>query len=134
MEKPRSDILTQGTSYWLDEHLSIVRQNILDEAKRIAKLDNREGPVVEPKDIAEAAKRFAPGTEVPAKETPKQTTWQTLVEWASSPMFVSALLAIAFGILGVYRGGQGAFDIAKVFAGAIVGSAAVTVKSNIKLR
>ena len=126
--------LTQGTSEWLQEHLDIVKKRILDEAVRLAKLDNRQEGI-EPRDIAEAAKRFAPGIEIPSVpdlvvDTP--SFGARILAWTPSTITVSALLAVAFGILGVYRGGQGAFDIAKVFAGAIVGSAATAVRSNAK--
>lgn len=110
----------------LDDHLKLIRTIILREAKASA-----QGKDVGLIDIAEATKRFAPGIELPEKEPLKKIWWRVVLDWTPSPILVSALLAVAFGVLGVYRGGQGAFDIAKVFAGAIVGSAAATAKSKI---
>jgi histone H3/H4 len=54
--------MSPGSSQWLDEHLSLVRDRILEEAIALAEQDNRQ--TVEPRDIAEATKAFAPGVEV----------------------------------------------------------------------
>jgi hypothetical protein len=48
---------------------------------------------------------------------------KSVFSWTPSITTVSALLAIAFGIIGWRAPSPNAFDIAKVFAGAIVGSA-----------
>jgi hypothetical protein len=121
--------MTPGTSQWLDDHLETVKSKILTEASRYA---NRDGSI-EPRHIAEAAKLFAPGFEVPREPLIVRTgIVQGIFSWTPSITTVSALLAIAFGVIGWRAPSPSAFDIAKVFAGAIVGSAGVAVKSSIK--
>ena len=126
--------LTQGSSAWLTEHLQRVQDKIVEEAARLAAQDNRAQ--IDPRDIAEAAKAFAPGIEVsqvpqlsgrPA--APRKPLLLELLSSAPSITTVSAVLAVIFGVIGWRAKDSSAFDIAKVFAGAIVGAAGATVKN-----
>ena len=123
--------MTTGTTEWLQEHLNIVRDKIVDEALELAKSEGRQK--IEPKDIAEASKRFAPGVEFPEPIVVKERRFtEKIFSSISAITIVSAILAIIFGILGVWKTSQSAFDIAKIFAGAVVGSTGVVVNSAIK--
>ena len=118
--------LTEGSSVWLSEHLQRVQDKIIERAGKLAERDNRTN--VEPRDVAEAVKAFAPGVVVPDVKP-----WWRILSWSPTITTVSALLAIIFGVIGyfVLRNGKDAtslFDIAKVFAGAVVGAAGATVK------
>jgi hypothetical protein len=122
-----SSPLTRVEEEMLDNHLNRIRRLIVDEAVRIAR-DRGVQPPQPPEelDVAEAAKRFAPG-----KKVPEDALWQRTKNSLSGITMVSALLAVVFGILGALvnyghlanAGNSTAyFDIAKLFAGAVVGS------------
>jgi hypothetical protein len=109
----------------LDDHLQGIRSQILREAKYLASRSKRDQ--VAPLDVAEAAGKFAPGKRFPA-EPP---FWQRIGSSLSAITLVSAALAALFALIGVVlnwqtggaqAGSSGYFDIAKIFAGAIVGS------------
>ena len=113
-----------------------MRNKIVEEAVALAAQDSRQ--TVEPRDIAEATKTFAPGVEVSqlsrsaTKVDPaasRRTFWLEILSWTPSITTVSALLAVVFGVIGWQAKDSSAFDIAKVFAGAIVGAAGATVKN-----
>lgn len=111
---------------YLDDQLAIVRSLIINEARSLAKRSNRE--TLEPNDIAEAATQFAPGKRFPGE--PK--FWQRIASSISAITLISAVLAIVFGVIGAFAGSQpanasGYFDIAKLFAGAIVGSSGANI-------
>ena len=125
-----SEIAESGGSQWLDEHLDTLRQSIFKEASSRAKAKGHDEP--EPRDIAQAALLFAPGDPSP----PYDRFYSLTKIGITGVTLVSSLLAIAFGLIGMYqtRAGNaqmasGAFDIAKIFAGAIVGSTGATVAS-----
>ncbi len=133
--------LGEGTSKSLDEHFDNLRKKILDQAANLAEQDERKDKI-EPRDVWEAVKLYAPGDFVFPQKTilrPRSVV-DVIFSWTPSITTVSALLAITFGVIG-WRAGTGAgtagasaFDIAKVFAGAIVGSAGVAVKSAVTRR
>ncbi len=83
------------------------------------------------KNLAQAAFEYAPGKSGPMQKGWGERIWTALSSLFSSIIFLSALLAVTFGILGLSgaAGGgdstttQGFLDIAKIFAGAVVGSA-----------
>ena len=54
---------SSGNVEWLNAHLDSVRSSIEREATLIAEADHREA--VEPRDVARAALRFAPGDRFP---------------------------------------------------------------------
>jgi len=127
ISQSESSPLTPVEEQMLDNHLKRIRKLIVQEAVRIAK-DRGVQPPDPPEelDVAEAAKRFAPG-----KKFPEDALWQRTKSSLSGITLVSALLAVVFGILGALvnyghlanAGSSTAyFDIAKLFAGAIVGS------------
>jgi hypothetical protein len=127
---------SDGASYWLDDHLRILRRRINSEALALAKLDGRDE--VEPRDIAQAAILFAPGKEV-IKNEEEMSFSKRMSLSITGVTLMSCLLAAIFGIIGAYqtRAGNaqiasGAFDIAKIFAGAIVGSTGASVATTIK--
>jgi hypothetical protein len=124
-------VLAPGVESWLKEHLSRIEAKIRQEAEGIAKAADRAG-TIEPLDIAEAAKRYAPGGVIPeSRSAPTyQPFWSRVAESISGITLISALLAITFGALGLLGptpSAQGWLDIAKIFAGAVVGSAGVSV-------
>jgi hypothetical protein len=109
--------LPTGPREWLDAHMAVVENLIVERAHS----QNGDRGIT-PMDIADAAKVFAPGksiSEVKGAWRVGFTTW-------------CALLTLAFGFLGLLAGAgklgtapgnaQGWLDIAKVFAGAVVGS------------
>ena len=125
-----SSLLNDVHEQWLDIHLNRIRTLIADEARRIAR--DRGAQATEGLDVAEAARRFAPGVKFPAEPS----LWQKTTASLSAITVVSAVLAVVFAILGVlvshgqltYAGATaGYFDIAKLFAGAIVGSTSAGV-------
>jgi hypothetical protein len=106
---------------WLDNHLARIRHLIAQEAVQVAK--DRDAQRPEGMDVAEAAKQFAPGVRFPGEPSFSDRIKASL----SGITLVSGVLAVVFGVLGVYsRMHQGDatpyFDIVKLFAGAIVGS------------
>jgi len=126
-EKPEQQVtspLGETDRQWLDDHLRRIRKLITDEAIRAAKDRGVEPP--EGLDVAEAAKRFAPGVRFPDEPSFPKRVLASL----SGITVVSAVLAIVFWFLGWWQQGQGDasaasaayFDIVKLFAGAVVGS------------
>lgn len=118
-----------GSSRWLEDHLEALRQNIVKKASACAKADGRDE--TEPRDIAQAALLFAPGKQFPASTDAVPFLTRMGITGVT---LMSCLLAAAFGVIGAYqtRAGNaqiasGAFDIAKIFAGAIVGSTGAAV-------
>lgn len=129
---PPPPSLSQGSSEWLSEHLHRVNERIVERAAKLAERDNRTN--IEPRDVAEAVKTFAPGVEVPDKTSVSFVT--RILSWSPSITTVSAVLAIVFAGIGVFalRTGKDAtslFDIAKLLAGAIVGAAGATAKNKL---
>jgi hypothetical protein len=140
---------SDDTSQWLAGHLETIKRKIRDEAAAIAKADGRENKV-EPRDVAKAALRYAPGEAFPAEQESRlQIPLEMQIPFSkrmalsiTGVTLVSALLAIAFGVIGYLVGtraaaqgaqfASGAFDIAKIFAGAVVGSTGATLAANTK--
>jgi hypothetical protein len=85
--------------------------------------------MIEIAQMARAIEEYAPGRAVAAVE-PRQGVWQRLLDSISPLAMVSAAMAIVFAACGLVKGGNAAYlDIAKVFAGAIVGSTSVSATS-----
>jgi hypothetical protein len=124
VEPPKTVILSESDEQWLDDHLRRIRKLITDEAIRAAK--DRDFQCTEPEvlDVADAAKRFAPGVRFPDEPSFIERIGASL----SGITFVSALLAIVFGLIGLLQPAgsttttAACFDIVKLFAGAVVGS------------
>ncbi|MGI0016059.1 MAG: hypothetical protein ACREBU_21775 [Nitrososphaera sp.] len=49
--------------------------------------------------------------------------WKRILTSVSEVTIISMIMVVVFGILGIFAKGEGYSDIAKIFAGAIVGSA-----------
>jgi len=127
--------LTPGEELWLKEHLSQIETKIREEAIKLSDAANRSG-MIEPLDVAEAARRYAPGTLLPMQPVglPPQGFWSRVTESISGITLISALLAFIFGTLGLLKpnAAQGWLDIAKIFAGAVVGSAGASVAAAVR--
>jgi hypothetical protein len=124
ISKPTHITLSQVDEEWLDIHLRRIRKLITDDAFRIANARHAQAP--EGLDVAEATRRFAPG-----KKFPADGLWARTQASLSGVTVVSAVMVFLFGLMGIlvgrgqlaYAGTASAyFDIAKLFAGAIVGS------------
>ena len=83
--------------------------------------------------VAKAAELYAPGREfMQPKEAAPTPFWSRISESFSGITLVSAALAVIFGVFGYLEHGdkdnaQRWLDVAKIFAGAVVGSAGATV-------
>lgn len=131
--------LSPGAHAFLDDHLAKIRERIIEEAARQA--GGSPDGAIEPMVVAEAAKSFAPGGLVPLGAK-RVSTMQRLLEPVSGLTLVCAVLAIIFGLLGLWaNSGAGAanaantsgwLDVAKVFAGAVVGSTGAGVVSSVR--
>ncbi len=129
-----------GALRWLDEHLNVIRSKIIREANETAGTANRN---VEPRDVVDATGKYAPGERLAPPFRRSVIDFMDKVSVSITGVtIVSALLAIVFGVIGFWVGthtvgpadqlSSGAFDIAKIFAGAIVGSTTATVAANIR--
>jgi len=88
---------------------------------------------VNAKDVADAVGRFSRTTEL-APDAEKSMFDEAVINILNVPgiIWISAILSIVFGILGAVKENQSLSDIAKVFAGAIVGASGVTATNAIK--
>src|SRR6266704_3001955 len=106
---------SDDTSQWLAGHLETIKRKIRDEAAVTAKADGRENKV-EPRDVAKAALRYAPGEPFPTSEESNApiplemqiSFWKRMALSITGVTLVSALLAIAFGIIGYLVGTRAA--------------------------
>jgi hypothetical protein len=126
--------LSQGTTAWLSDHLASIEAKIIDEARKLI-----TNGATEQMAVAEAARRYAPGDQFPENRDPKPTPfWSRIAESISGITLVTAVLAIIFGVLGLLdihgdkESAQRWIDVAKIFAGAVVGSAGVSAVSSAK--
>ena len=123
--------LHDGTKLWLQEHLDEIKKKIEARAEKIISGDGLSEQMA----VAKAAGEFAPGHEfIQPKEPPPIPFWSRISESFSGITLVSAALVVIFGLLGFYDhsapdSAQRWLDIAKIFAGAVVGSAGASVIS-----
>ena len=112
---------TPGSALWLSEHLDEVRTKIVERALNLAA--QSDSSTVRPAELAKAASYFAPGTPV------RGSGWfaDKILASLSGVTVVAAVLAIIFGWLGVYTDQAVYFDIVKLFAGTVLGSAGAAV-------
>jgi hypothetical protein len=118
--------LSPGTAQWLADHLDAVARRIVADARA----SNIRQDVPDPMMVVDAAKHYVPGGEISSPDEPRLRWWESLT-------MVAAALTLTFGLLGfilarsptagVAATAGGWLDIAKVFAGAIVGSAGSSV-------
>jgi hypothetical protein len=127
---------SETTTKVIDEQLEKVKGMILAEAKNLAAKESREEVGLE--DIASAYLKLVQGTRLYEDKAPRFGVLPLLINRVFSSIsgltIVSAILAIVFGYLG-YRSPanqSGLYDIAKIFAGAVVGSTGATAASNIR--
>ena len=120
----KDDIDLKDSQQWLDAHLEKIREAVIDDAVK------RSGDgEPSPEDVAISAMKIAPSERMALEATkPRGISLPFGFIFRSLPpiAWVSALLAIVFGGLGLYAdpsSQQGWLDIAKIFAGAVVGAA-----------
>jgi hypothetical protein len=120
----------------LDQHLQDIREKIIKRAESLP----TEGEAVDFSHVAQAISEYAPGRELPKVEPEKGLRFFL----ALFPPFIllSGILTVVFGVLGLVTLGSesvkqspigpGFLDIAKIFAGAMVGSASGNITSSLK--
>jgi hypothetical protein len=123
-----ADDQTSFDNIW-NMYIESVRPRIKDRATELAKQDERSEPTAI--DIFHAIEDFVPGKSLPA-------TMERTQNWFSRTFSgftaVAGLMTLAFGVLGlagaystsvaVTEATKGFLEIAKIFAGAMVGGAA----------
>jgi hypothetical protein len=128
----RDPILSETLSSALGDYLTTVRSRILDRATEIA--STSQVPKDHPDRVALELVHLSKAIEDIAPSEPRLTDIGfpgRILDWLTSFTGVAAMLAIAFAVLGLVpslasKGGDGGkafLDIAKIFAGAVVGSA-----------
>lgn len=122
-----SDYESQRDAY-LNPYVEDVRDKIVQRAQELAKeefgKESRQPPKM--RHLAQASLDIAPGPVFPKNDEP---TWRDRIGSSITGItIVSGVLAIIFGGLGLFgpENNQGFLDIAKIFAGATVGSAGET--------
>jgi hypothetical protein len=122
--KPKMLPARESCDQWLEDHWKYIRQKIMEDASRMA--DSEHLDYVEPAHVAEAAKKFSSAK---ALSSDKPSRFEGF--WSAAGLtLISALLAIIFGALAYFASLQpnngsaiaSYGDIAKIFAGALVGS------------
>ncbi|MBX7210412.1 MAG: hypothetical protein K1X78_19025 [Verrucomicrobiaceae bacterium] len=124
--------LTTSQNEWIQAHLEEVRLKIVKRAQEIGE----DSVTVE--DVAVAIADVCPIKHRANSRAGVMRTSILLSFFSSLPAiaWVSAALAVAFGVLGVFGKGfgnlsptetQGWLDIAKIFAGAVVGASGTAV-------
>jgi hypothetical protein len=134
-ENPTPD---EALAAWLTAHLHVIEEKIRGQAKALADAEGRDK--IEPRDISAASMRYAPGDPFPDKQPADSLSFtQRILLSISGVTLMSGLLAIVFGLIGAWQTREnnpqmaaGAFDIAKIFAGAIVGSTGAAIASTVK--
>ena len=147
MNDTSNAVLSEALESALTAHLNSVRTAIKQRAQELAqgeRLDDRAASeaAVEIGHLARAINEYAPGRAVTS--VAPAGVWQRFLDSVSPVTIISAVLTIIFAAFGLWailgpeaaKGGgvQGAayLDIAKIFAGAIVGSASVAVASAVR--
>ncbi len=123
--------LGDGGSNYLDKHFDDVKWSIAKRAAELADQENDPDRPLKLRFIVEATKEFAPGPRIiPTRIEPESNFWQRVTSGITGVTLVAALLAIVFGVLSIYNaaGQQGPLsEIAKLMAGAIIGSTGAAV-------
>lgn len=133
----------------IQEHISLITELIKKHAIQLANddLQDKDQPIGIVY-VAQALNDYAPGHIVPKQITDtRQGKWEVFFSYVSPLTIISSLLAILFAVLGLWASGavgdlppdkiklldgKAYMDIAKIFAGAIVGSATASAASAIK--
>lgn len=137
-------VIPEIDKQFVDEHLQGVRKRILQAAKKSAKNDSTDGEeTLWAPHIAKAIAEYAPGKPFKGEIKDVKPQKKPLFSWNVSPVTgISASLAIVFAGFGLWAtlgtqnkiGGESYLDIAKIFAGAIVGSTTATAVAANKQR
>jgi hypothetical protein len=121
----------------LDQHLQDIRKKIIKRAESLP----TEGEAVDFSHIAQAIAEYAPVGEIPKAEPVKG--FRFFLSLFPPFILLSFILTVVFGVLGLWVTlgsespkqspiGPGFLDIAKIFAGAMVGSASANITSSLK--
>ncbi len=105
----------------IDDHLPAIESVIRLNAEERAKKEQRSEPSA--MDCMKAVQEYMPGTPI----VPEKPKWVWLNQNVTGFMVITALMALTFGVIGTRGDGAGAaaaLEIAKIFAGALVGGAA----------
>ena len=131
----------------ISDHLARLRRTIVHRAEELALQDVRRSSwsdapgtddalEISPIQCLRAIEEIAPGTLDPSSATAKVNFWEAFLESVSPVTLICAILTIAFasfGLIIIHKEGKGDInptaylDIAKIFAGAIVGSASAAM-------
>ncbi|MCP4745402.1 MAG: hypothetical protein GY874_04560 [Desulfobacteraceae bacterium] len=126
VEKKHCGHLSSGCKIWFDDHLASIRQQILQETSQIS--GNGGSKKVLPKHVSQAALEFAP-----ERRYPSDPTWgQKIIGTVSGITVISAILAVASGMIDYFDKGTQYIDIVKIFAGAIVGSTGASAVTHLR--
>lgn len=135
--------ITEGATLWLRDHLGEIKTKIVLYAKEIAQHEHEnENAPIAARHVAAAALVFAPGKPIQAQPVDYENEnafWRRMGLSITGVTLVAGLLAIVFGLIGLAVKGNeslatGAWDIAKIFAGAVVGSTTTAAVSSKKGR
>ena len=134
----KDEKFTEAANAALLERLERIRSWLIEKAVEIGEATSSEKQPFSAMCIAEAARLLPLGQELKSTENGRPPGfWGRMLESISGITLISAALALAFGILGYLtksNSAAGWLDIAKVFAGAIVGSAGVATSAAIRGR
>ena len=126
--------LGQEASDWLKAHLEVIEGRIVNEAQ--ARARDAQHRSIEPSDVSLAAMKYAPGRAFP--EDRELTLGERIGMSISGITLISAVLAVLFGAMGAIQAGEGDatawYDIAKIFAGAVVGSTGAAAVASARKR
>ena len=135
----------------IQEHISVLTERIKHRAIELSMDDgqNKEQKVGITY-VTAAITEYAPGYSVPPRmKAIRLRWWEVFFTYVSPLTIISAMLAILFAVLGLWASGavgeltdakvklldgKAYLDIAKIFAGAIVGSATASAASAISQR
>jgi hypothetical protein len=144
MEPKPDTVLSGGFDQVLTEHLAQIRAAIIARAEELAEEERGEDspmkPAIRPIHYLKAIDELAPGREFDPAALKQSGLWHRFLDSVSPITLIASLLTIVFAAFGLWavssdpKGINGAayLDIAKIFAGAIVGSASVAASSTIR--
>lgn len=127
-----SNYKSQRDAY-LKAYLGGVEKKIAQRAQELAEGESggesRQTPEI--RHLAQASLDIAPGSVFPktSEKTNEPTWWQRVGSSITGITIVAGILTLVFGGFGLFgpENNQGFLDIAKIFAGAVVGSAGEAV-------
>ena len=97
-------------------------ERLLEEAKGKIMAEANSADELDLQSLTQLASQYVHTKPQPQSQLPSISAWQQIIA-VPGMIWISSILAIAFGILSVYPKESAALaDIAKVFAGAIVGA------------